>query len=50
MKTKIEQIPPEITNAVADEVEKLIFPNPPKTFLGKIGRVALKILKIFIPK
>lgn len=50
MKTKNQKIQPEITNAVADEVEKLIFPNPPKTFFGKIGRFAFKIAKIFIPK
>ena len=50
MKNKTDQIPPEITNAVADEIEKLIFPNPPKTFFGKIGRFAFKIAKIFIPK
>ena len=47
---KNQKIPPEITNAVSDKIEKLIFPNPPKTFFGKIGRFAFKIAKIFITK
>ena len=47
---KNQKIPPEITNAVADEIEKTLFPHLAKRLWGKIGRFAFKIAKIFIQK
>ena len=50
MKNKTNQIPPEITNAVADVIEKTLFPHPAKRLWGKIGRFAFKIAKMFMPQ
>ncbi len=47
---KNKQIPPEVTNEVLNEVEKVAFPKPAKTKGGKILRVLFKIFKIFAPK
>lgn len=47
MKKKIE-IPKEIVDGGMDIIEKELFPKPAKTIWGKVARIGVSILKIFV--
>ena len=47
MSKKIE-IPKEVVDGGLDVIEKELFPKPAKTIWGKIARIGVSVLRIFV--